>query len=210
MSEPCPLCRSQAAFFSTAGKRTYHHCGHCGAVFLAPRHYLSADAEKKRYEAHHNDVEDPRYQEFVRPLVNRVLEQCRPGQLGLDFGCGTGPVVAKLLADRDHNIATYDPFFCDQPELLKRPYDYVVCCEVIEHFQDPAREFSLLRSLLHKGGLLFCQTGLYASEIDFPAWSYKNDPTHVFFYQERTLEWIRGRFGFSALAVSGRLAVFTA
>ncbi|MCU0235831.1 MAG: class I SAM-dependent methyltransferase [Acidobacteria bacterium] len=210
MNEPCPLCRDPAAFFSTARKRDYHLCGRCGAVFMAPRHHLSAEAEKKRYEAHRNDVDDPRYQAFVRPLVNLVLEQCRPQQQGLDFGCGTGPVVSRLLAERDYRLAQYDPFFRDRPQLLERAYDYIVCCEVIEHFRDPAREFRLLRSLLERGGRLFCQTELYAPGSELAAWPYANDTTHVIFYQERTLEWIRDHFAFTALAVAGRLAVFTA
>jgi len=210
MSEPCPLCRNEADFFSTARKRAYHLCGRCGSVFMAPRHHLSVEAEKRRYEAHCNDVDDPRYRAFVRPLVDSVLEQCRPEHDGLDFGCGSGPVVSRLLAERGYLLAQYDPFFRDLPELLERTYDYVICCEVIEHFRDPAREFRLLRSLLNKGGRLFCQTELYAPGIELAGWPYANDTTHVFFYQQRTLEWIRDHFGFSALVVSGRLAVFTA
>jgi 2-polyprenyl-3-methyl-5-hydroxy-6-metoxy-1,4-benzoquinol methylase len=210
MSEPCPLCHSQAAFFSTARKRAYHRCDHCGAVFMARRHHLSVEAEKRRYAAHQNDVDDPRYQAFVRPLVNRVLEQCRPEHDGLDFGCGTGPVVSKLLAEQGCRIAQYDPYFSDLPALLERIYDYIVCCEVIEHFREPAREFTLLRSLLKRGGMLFCQTELYAPEIELAAWPYANDTTHVFFYRERTREWIRDHFGFSALDVNGRLVQFKA
>ena len=177
---------------------------------MAPRHYLSPAAEKKRYAAHRNDVDDPRYQDFVRPLVDRVLAQCRPEHLGLDFGCGTGPVVSKLLGDQGYAIRQYDPFFCDRRELLEGSYDYVVCCEVIEHFRDPAGEFRRLRALLKSGGKLFCQTGMVEPGIDFPAWRYKNDTTHVFFYGEQTLEWIRVHCGYSSLVVAGRLAVFTA
>ena len=177
---------------------------------MAPRYHLSSADEKKRYLAHHNDVDDVRYQDFVRPIVNDVLEQCCPQHQGLDFGCGTGPVISKLLEDNNYNIRQYDPFFCNLPELLKRSYDYIVCCEVIEHFRDPAREFQLLRSLLQSNGKLFCQSAIYAPEINFIDWRYKNDPTHVFFYQKRTLDWIRDHCGFSSLVVKGRLAVFTA
>lgn len=193
-----------------ARKRAYHLCDRCGAVFMAPRHHLSVEDEKKRYAAHRNDVDDPRYQAFVRPLVDLVLEQCRPEHDGLDFGCGTGPVVSKLLVEQGRRIAQYDPFFRDLPGLLERTYDCIVCCEVIEHFREPDREFRLLRSLLNQGGRLFCQSELYAPGIDLAAWPYANDTTHVFFYQRRTLEWIRDHCGFSELAVSGRIAVFTA
>lgn len=159
---------------------------------------------------HHNDVNDPRYQKFVRPIVESVVKYCQKAHVGLDFGCGTGPVISKLLLDQGYKIEQYDPFFRDQPGLLDEKYDYIVCSEVIEHFREPAKEFKLLRALLNPGGKLFCLTERYSPEIDFDGWYYKNDPTHVFFYQDRTFEWIRDNFHFPALTIEGRLVVLSA
>ena len=58
------------------------------------------------------------------------------------------PLAAALLAmikDKGFNISSYDPFFANNPELLNCKYDYIACCEVIEHFHNPAREFALLQ-----------------------------------------------------------------
>lgn len=37
-------------------------------------------------------------------------------------------------------------------------------------------------------------TDLYKSDIDFPKWYYKNDPTHVFFYSDEAFKWIQGHW----------------
>jgi hypothetical protein len=53
-------------------------------------------------------------------------------------------------------------------------------------------------------------TDLYHEDINFSKWYYKDDPTHVFFYNTHTLEWIKEHFGFSSLTIDKRLIVFTA
>ena len=196
-------------FFETQDRK-YYRCPQCAAVFLGPDGYISRAAEEQRYKEHNNNVDDPRYQKFVEPIVAGVEQRFRPGHTGLDFGAGTGPVIAKLLRDKGYTITLYDPFFCDDPKALEGKYDFIVCCEVMEHFHFPAKEFRLLRSLLNPGGILFCMTDQYSEKIDFSTWYYKNDPTHVFFYHPRTLEWIKSRFGFSALKTAGRLVQFSA
>lgn len=201
-SELCPLCGAISQDFF---RQQYFGCPECGGIFMAPHLRLNADREKARYETHNNDVNNPGYQKFVEPIVSAVLSDFSPEQRGLDFGAGTGPVISSLLQKRDYNIVQYDPFFFDKPELLQQKYDYIVCCEVIEHFYHPAEEFRRLRDLLIDGGRIFCMTMLYEDEIDFARWFYKNDETHVFFYRSQTLAWIEKHLGFCALKVTNRL-----
>ncbi|UJH92130.1 class I SAM-dependent methyltransferase [Antarcticibacterium sp. 1MA-6-2] len=127
----------------------------------------------------------------------------------MDFGCGTGPVASVFLRRQGFSINLYDPFFEDHPEVLKKKYDFIMCCEVMEHFQNPRREFKLLHKLLNPGGKLYCKTSLYREENDFGSWYYKNDPTHVFLYTEDTLKWIRLDFGFTELQIDPKLIIFT-
>jgi len=169
---------------------------------------LSLEREKARYETHNNDVHDPEYQRFVSPIVSSALRDLSPSHSGLDFGAGTGPVISKLLRDQGFNIVQYDPFFHDHPALLEDTYDYIVCCEVVEHFCLPSREFALLKRLLKPQGILYCMTELYRQGIDFSNWYYINDPTHVFIYQSTTMEWIRQEYGFSSCAIRDRLITF--
>jgi hypothetical protein len=51
-------------------------------------------------------------------------------------------------------------------------------------------------------------TLLYSKDIDFDTWFYRNDETHVFFYQAKTLEWIKNNFAFSRLEIEKRLITF--
>ncbi|MEX0720425.1 MAG: class I SAM-dependent methyltransferase [Balneolaceae bacterium] len=170
--------------------------------------YPSPKEEVSRYESHDNDMEDPRYQKFVSPLVDKITELFGIDSLGLDYGSGTGPVITKMLRDKGYSIKVFDPFFDNNPEVLNLKYDYIVSCEVIEHFHHPAKEFTKLREMLKPAGALVLKTDLYTDDIDFDSWYYKSDETHVIFYHPNTLEWIKSAFNFSALERDGRHITF--
>ena len=210
MTINCPLCSSESTAFYQEKTKSYHQCSSCHAVFLVPDSRPNSSDEKARYLHHQNDVEDIGYQQFSSPITSSVLRDYSPTDNGLDFGAGTGPVIAKLLRDNQFNISLYDPFFHDHPELLDDTYDYIVCCEVIEHFYTPPKEFALLNRLLKPGGRLYCMTELFHDDLDFKSWHYKSDPTHVFFYHQQSLNYIKQQFGFSDVTVDGRLIIFTA
>ncbi|MDW7730640.1 MAG: class I SAM-dependent methyltransferase [Bacillota bacterium] len=204
----CSLCSSQASFFYQFRSLCYYRCSNCRSIMLDPGMYLPKEKEKSRYEEHNNDINDPGYQQFVMPVVKKVEQKFNQTHSGLDFGAGTGPVITKLLQEKGFNVQVYDPFFCNNPAVLSQTYNFIVCCEVIEHFHFPAREFELLRSLLKPGGSLYLMTEIYHDGIDLGKWYYKNDPTHVFFYHEHALDWIKKHFKFSALKREGRLIHF--
>jgi hypothetical protein len=205
----CTLCGNQAEPFQVARGRRYYQCSFCSSVLLDPDDYISLQEEKARYEKHNNDVHDPRYQQFVSPVVEAVLDHHNPRDQGLDYGAGTGPVITKLLRDRDYTIDTYDPFFDDNRELLNANYDYIVCCEVAEHFHRPFGEFQGLYQLLNPGGTLYCMTQLYNEGVDFQAWNYKNDETHVIFYHPQAVRWIARQTGFVDITLQDdKLVIF--
>jgi len=154
------------------------------------KYYLTADKEKARYEAHNNDVNDTRYQNFVQPITNFVLEQFSNQHKGLDFGSGTGPVISSILMKKSYHILQYDPFFAPNKNVLKHTFDYIVSCEVFEHFHNPAIEIDKLVSILKTNGALLIMTMLYNNQIDFSDWHYRKDPTHVFIYRKETIEYI--------------------
>lgn len=182
----------------------------CHGIFLDQNHYVSSEAEKERYEGHNNDVNNVGYQRFVSPITQYVQQNYSPRHHGLDFGSGTGPVISKILIDKGYHIVQYDPFFHDEIQVLDRRYDYIVCCEVMEHFHDPHAEFSRLNNMLYSGAELICMTHLYNPDIYFPNWYYKNDPTHVFIYQYKTIQWIAEDLNFCDFMVDDRLIVFKA
>lgn len=204
----CPLCDAKTQPFSKAHQRVYHRCNTCSSIVLAENHRLSVEQEKQRYLLHQNDVNDTGYQKFVSPIVQNVLKKQKPSHQGLDFGSGSGPVIAKMLTDKNYTITTYDPIFDPNKEALNQTYDYIICCEVMEHFYNPAKEFKLLYSILKHDGTLYCKTNLFSSDINFDSWWYKNDPTHVFFYTEATLLWISNRYNFKEVFIQKDLIIF--
>jgi 2-polyprenyl-3-methyl-5-hydroxy-6-metoxy-1,4-benzoquinol methylase len=208
ISQNCPLCNSAATLFCEKLKHLFYKCTSCEGIFRPKHTFLTADAEKEHYEKHNNDIFDERYQAFVSPIVDAVLHDFSPEAKGLDFGSGTGPVIAKMLTDKGFQVQNYDLFFANEPSLLNQKYDYVSCCEVMEHFHHPYQEFELLKSLVLPKGKLYCKTKIYTNQKPFENWYYKDDFTHVFIYQAKTLEWIKREFCFSNLIVKDKLLVF--
>ncbi len=204
----CNLCRNEAEFFHAGAFGEYFRCGRCGGISLAPEFFPDARAEKARYETHHNDPLDKRYQKFVAPIVDEIVRSFSADKKGLDFGCGTGPVIQYLLDRKGFSVELYDPFFNTDRSVLADHYDFIACCEVIEHFHRPAGEFARLFDLLNPGGGLFCMTHFYDGETDFKNWYYKDDPTHVFFYCEQTIRYICENSGFADWRIENRLVVF--
>lgn len=204
---PCILCGSEAHSFTRVRDRDFYDCSSCRAIIMDPDFYVDREDEIYRYETHDNDVEDPRYQNFVSPLVEEVMRDYPSGSSGLDYGSGTGPVAAKLLRDNGYEITTYDPYFERNPAAFLPQYDFIISSEVVEHFHNPAKEFRLLKGLLHPGGHLYCMTLRYKDDIDFENWHYAQDETHVIFYRDDTAEWIRSNFKFSELQLKERLII---
>lgn len=204
----CPLCQSPSNHFYTQNSREFYFCSTCFSVFLDDKNYFSEEDEQKHYEHHNNDVFDLGYQQFATPIVNGIKKDFKPSNQGLDFGSGTNSVIVKLLRDASFQISEFDPYFSNNPAVLKSKYDYIACCEVMEHFYHPKKEFEKLYDLLLPNGKLYCMTELFNETKSFDSWYYKNDYTHVFFYHEKTIAWISEKIGFSKYRIEGRLIVF--
>ena len=204
----CPLCQHKAVSFYKKRDKHFFQCTHCHAVFLDPDSRFKKDNEKQRYLHHQSSPEDSGYLDFLSPIITTVQDNFTAAHKGLDFGCGHTPVLSELLSKQQFDIASYDPIFHDNKSLLDQKYDFIICCEVIEHFYHPDKTFELLSKLLKPKGQLICHTHIYQDDIDFQSWYYKNDPTHVFFYHPSTLEYIKNKFSFTSLDVTENLITF--
>lgn len=180
------------------------------AVFMDPLNHPSPEAQRARYEKHENNINDPGYRKFTEPLVLAIEKAFDTKAIGLDFGSGTASAASTMLKEKGYDITLYDPFFAGNTSALDKKYDFIICCEVIEHFQDPAKEFTLLTSLINPrpGNGIYCMTDPLTPETDFKTWYYKNDITHVFFYTAETTEWIQKKYGFAENRPDGRLLLF--
>ncbi len=201
----CPLCNSNSRSFLIKKEREFLQCSLCFSVFLNPNHYTTLDKEVAHYKTHNNDPFDVRYQNFVSPVVNSILNSFKKEDKGLDFGSGTGSPIVKMLRDNEYNISQYDLFFHTDKTVLQQQYNYISCTEVAEHFKEPYKEFTLLRNLLLPSGKLLLMTVLFEDKSDFSTWYYKDDPTHVFFYHPKAFEWIKNEFGFKSFTIDKRM-----
>ncbi|WP_442845454.1 class I SAM-dependent methyltransferase [Leeuwenhoekiella sp. H156] len=195
----CTLCKHPAVHFGNFQNRNYNRCTYCASVFLDSIDLPSASREEKRYQQHQNSTSNSGYIDFLSPLITVVTKNHGKAETGLDYGSGPNPVLTNLLKNRGFVVTAYDLFFSKNPDALQQSYDYVLCCEVIEHFHKPAESFRELFDLLKPGGSLYCKTNLLTPDINFKDWWYKNDFTHSFFYTTEALAYIRSHFGFTNL-----------
>lgn len=209
----CKLCQNKAEWFCDFFKapKSFYQCTHCRAIYRDSKTFVNLETEEKRYRTHNNDVYDKRYQKFVSPITDNVSQDFSQTAKGLDYGCGTGPVASFILGKKGYNITLYDPFFYPDTSYISHQYDFIMCCEVMEHFFAPKAEFKKLKQLLKPDGKLYCKTKMITDDFSvekFKKWHYKNDPTHVFFYSPKTLCVIQELFGFSSLTFDEKLIIF--
>jgi hypothetical protein len=210
---PCPLCHApgSTAFFRSAGrrlKRDYLLCPDCALVWVPASQQLSAEAEKARYDLHQNDEADAGYRRHLQRLTEPLIAALAVGSTGLDFGCGPGPVLQSMLMDAGFATNVYDPFYAPDRTVVGQRYDFITATEVVEHLSSPGAELDRLWELLNPGGILAVMTQLRSPERKFADWHYKNDPTHIVFFAERSLAYLTGRWGAECDVVAADVVFF--
>ncbi len=224
--ETCRICTEAAAvrlLVATAPTRTYLHCQNCEAVFVVPGEHLSLADEETFYGLHENSPSDPRYRNYLTPVLDLAWKAWRdlnsgkqaPAHMAWALDFGSGPlevgeesVVCEFFRERGLAADAYDPYFRPM-DLANRRYDVIVACEVIEHFRSPMTEFEKLISHLSVDGVLAIQTEFFPGLEKFDNWYYRRDPTHVVFYSPKTFAALAQRFGLEVSQMQdGKRVVF--
>jgi hypothetical protein len=188
---PCPLCtQPDCRRFHEDRTRHYLECPKCHLVFVPPTYHLSADDEKRVYDQHQNNPDDPDYRKFLSRLSDPLSGRLPPGSVGLDFGCGPGPALVHMLREAGFTMDAYDPYYFPNPNVWNRRFDFITATEVFEHLREPGIEIQRLMGLLHTDGWLGVMTKRVRDVGSFSTWHYILDPTHVAFYSEATFEWM--------------------
>lgn len=195
----CLICSTASKLVSENSSRRYFQCPECDFIALAPECRLTLDEERDRYKLHNNQVEDPGYRTFLSTLIPFIQKYVPKASLGLDFGCGPSPSLEIVLKEYGYQMRSYDPYFF--PELPSCKFDFVTCCEAVEHFHNPLIDFKIMRSRLKESSYLFLKTHLY-EEQDLLKWHYSRDATHTSFYSLRNLEIIKQYCNFQKLEVA--------
>ena len=107
--------------------------------------------------------------------------------------------MSLLLREKGGEVHNYDPLFFADKNLLGQQYDVVTSTEVVEHFKEPKTDWDQLIHLIKPRGLLAVMTQFLVEDVDYQTWWYKNDPTHVAFYNENTFEFLAKKYGLEIL-----------
>lgn len=175
-------------------EETYYHCRQCDLIYIDEEAIVAPKEEKARYEEHDNTRENEGYVNMFERFIEKVIEPYENEiETVLEFGCGPGPVLADLLAERGFSVDKYDPYFYPKKVFKNKKYDLITATEVFEHLEKPLVEIKNLAGHLRKGGYLAVMTSFHPGADEFKDWWYKWDPTHITFYNERTFAEISER-----------------
>lgn len=206
----CPLCRNNTTIpFYKDKNRTYFQCTTCDLVFVLRDDLPNSEAEKLRYDKHENNPNDRGYTTFLQRLIEPLKAQLKPNDRGLDFGCGSTPVLAQILINEGFRMEIYDPFYQPQQEPLDQQYNFITATEVVEHLHNAHKEFNQLYKLLKSKGVLAIMTQLRTPDTNFENWYYKNDFTHVCFYSLKTINWIGNHYRYKIEIFPPNIIIFT-
>lgn len=220
----CPLCaQSTATLFYTetrsvpwhlyapeadrsAGLR-FFRCELCALIYKDPAIRPTPEQARSHYIKHNNDPQEPGYRAHLAALLDPVAARVPPGASGLDYGSGPTLSLEPLAHELGLRCISFDPLFAGRPELLiDGGYDFVLCCEVVEHFTDPRAEFVRLARLIGPTGILAIKTLLVPEA--FADWWYQRDPTHVCFFSQRTFQAVAELTGLAVVWQCGGTVLF--
>ena len=187
----CPLCNSKKNKLLYKNQiREYLKCNVCEFIFVPTQFHLSESEEKLRYDTHNNDPKDPRYRQFLSQLSEPLISLIPSQSIGLDFGCGPGPTLSLMLEDEGYEVDLYDKFYVKDKSVFDKEFDFITLTEVIEHLSDPIFELERLVLALKPNGYIAIMTQIFTEGQSFKEWYYKNDPTHISFYNQKSLRFL--------------------
>ncbi|WP_444885424.1 class I SAM-dependent methyltransferase [Microbulbifer sp. PSTR4-B] len=196
MTLSCPLCRHRAAQLYYRDKfRSYYQCNNCELVFVPAEYHLTPVEEHAYYNLHENSMEDEGYRHFLSRCAKPLLKELSVTSVGLDFGCGPAPLLARILEEQGHKVELFDRYYFPERRVQEKSYDFIVATEVVEHLSAPGDELSALWTRLRVGGVLALMTKLVISRERFASWHYIRDPTHISFFCVETFQWLSRKLG---------------
>lgn len=207
--DACPLCDSNKVqpYYSNENA-SYLCCSDCDLIFLPKRFHLNNIDEKSRYDLHQNNANDVGYRQFLSAIFNPVEKYLDSNSKGLDFGCGPGPTLSLMFEEAGHSVDLFDKYYQNNSSVFSNQYDFISATEVLEHLSHPQMELDRLISMLNPHGVLAVMTQILTKKVDFATWYYKNDPTHIAFFSEKTLQFLANKWQARVEIIGDNVALF--
>ena len=102
----------------------------------------------------------------------------------------------------------YDKFYARDQSVFEKTFDFITLTEVLEHLCNPVFELERLTSILKPKGILAVMTQTLAQDVDFESWYYKNDPSHIGFYNDKSLKGLASLLELEITKFSDRVIFF--
>ena len=206
----CPLCLSKdTQLYRSDNTREYYQCLACDFVFVPSVFHLSEVGEKSRYDLHNNNSNDADYRRFLSQVTEPLLKRLPRGANGLDFGCGPGPTLSIMLEEAGYKVDLFDKYYVQNSAVFNRKYDFITVTEVLEHLSQPLFELNRLYNMLNPGGVLGIMTEMLSDNTSFLDWYYKNDPTHIGFFNRTSLQQLANAWCAEIEVLSSRVILIT-
>lgn len=203
----CKICFSETERIEDNKKNIiYYNCKKCDYIFIDEESIYSPENEKSRYLKHENTLNNLGYVEMFNNFIEKYII-CYKENIKriLDFGCGSVPVLAKLLRNRGFLVDIYDKYFFPEKDYLKKKYDLIILSEVIEHLKDPLKELIRLKENLNIDGKFIFMTLFHPRDKDkFLKWWYKEDFTHISFFSNKTFKYLAELLNMKLLMIDNK------
>ncbi|OGM57398.1 hypothetical protein A3E46_02150 [Candidatus Woesebacteria bacterium RIFCSPHIGHO2_12_FULL_46_16] len=131
---------------------------------------------KQSEVASHFDSIAPSYDKYKKKnphyysaIKNNLKDLIPPGKKILDYGCGTGEILAHLspsfgvgydISPKMVEIArkkfksNKNLRFVTQPNAISGPFDFLLMIDVVEHLEDPQRALGSVKEFMNEESLL--------------------------------------------------------
>jgi 2-polyprenyl-3-methyl-5-hydroxy-6-metoxy-1,4-benzoquinol methylase len=204
--ERCSLCESVSCTRCVETKtRRVYLCDFCGLWFVPSCFHVTLQAAKDRYALHDNSADNQHYRKYLHPVALKIADLCTGIPLArvLDFGCGEHAVLSHLLKAENREVVSYDPLYERDLDFANTRYHVIIASEVMEHVADLRCTALLLGSLLHESGYCIIRTKLVTTQTDIVSWWYVNDPTHICFFSEKSINYFASLCGCNVIEYDG-------
>lgn len=188
----CRVCGDTALLFFK-NERTFYKCPQCWLIFT---NEISTSSEQEtHYKKQWRDEDKSFWKGQVDVLEKIIGKHVKPRRI-LDFGSGSGALTQEFQS-RNYDVTPVEPMVTGylKDQNFTGKFNVVLAVEVFEHLLNLWDEIEEIEKILEPGGIILAATALTnpfiqrdQAQEEFKEWWYKDDPTHVNFFCNKTLE----------------------
>jgi SAM-dependent methyltransferase len=177
-------------------KRILHRyiCDNCGVIF-GPIGIINATAQKMNllYKDINDNHNIPDTTKLELRIFNAIPKE--KDMIVLNYGSGRESKAIEEINKLGYKCYGYDPYaprkkysFKNKNEFKNMKFDIIMSINLIEHLQNPTKDFKLMKKLLKTNGIMAHATTCYD-------YCYEYTCTHLFFFTGSSINKLCKRVG---------------